>query len=188
MVELLICNQRVGGSNPSVGSKYFQALAKSTDYQDSLFPHYFPTIGSKKPKLPLVFSRTSLFSFKKVGMRTRPLEYDLILPQLIDKQPICFNVTFSATCIISDKLMVAMERIKLNVSPEVPGIDRGSQLDSQLPEHIISIFANHEALAGICTFKCLSCGRIRNNHIERKPLAQRDLPVEESDGLCGREP
>ena len=27
MVELLICNQRVGGSNPSVGSKSFQALA-----------------------------------------------------------------------------------------------------------------------------------------------------------------
>ena len=26
MVELLICNQRVGGSNPSVGSIYFQAF------------------------------------------------------------------------------------------------------------------------------------------------------------------
>jgi hypothetical protein len=121
-------------------------------------------------------------------------------------------VTFSATCIISEKLMVAMERIKLfalnkrpgdnlelieilsalscsrNVSPELPGIARGSHLDSQLPEHILSIFANHEALAGICTLECLSRGRIRNNYIERKPLAQRDLPVEKSDGLCGREP
>ena len=117
-------------------------------------------------------------------------------------------MTFSTTCIVPDKLMVAMERIRLfalnkrpcdnlelieilpalscflNVSFELPGIDRGSHLDSQLPEHIISIFANHEVLAGICTFECLSRGRIRNNHIERKPLAQRDLPVEKSDGLC----
>jgi hypothetical protein len=155
--------------------------------------------------------RTSLFSFKMVGMRTRPLEYDLILLQLIDKQPVCFNVTFPAACMVSNELMIAMERIKLfalnkcpsdnlelieilsalscflNVPLELPGIDRGSHLDSQLPEHILSIFANHEVLAGVCTFECPSRGRIRNNHIERKPLAQRDLPVEKSYGLCGRE-
>ena len=45
-------------------------------------------------------------------MRPHPLEYNLILLQLINEQPVRFNVTFSATRIISDKLMVAMERIE----------------------------------------------------------------------------
>jgi len=45
-------------------------------------------------------------------MRTRSLEYDLVLLQLIYKQPVCFNATFSATCIVSNTLMIAMERIK----------------------------------------------------------------------------
>src|SRR3972149_633292 len=108
--------------------------------------------------------------------------------------------------------MVAMERIKrsalnkcpgnnlelieilpplfcfLNVSLELPGIDWGSHLHFQLPEHLLSIFANHEVLAGICKFECSSSSRIRDNHIERKPLAQRNLPVEKGDGLCRREP
>jgi hypothetical protein len=76
----------------------------------------------------------------------------------------------------------------LNVSFELPGIDRGSHLDSKLSEHVIRIFANQQVLAGIRTFECPSRARIRNNYIERKPLAQRDLSVEKSDGLCGREP
>ena len=45
-------------------------------------------------------------------MRPHPFEYNLILLQLINEQPVRFNVTFSATRIISDKLMVALERVE----------------------------------------------------------------------------
>jgi hypothetical protein len=100
-------------------------------------------------------------------MRPRRLEYDPVLFQLINKEPVCFNVTFSASRITSDKLMVTVKRIKpfplnkypgnnlelieilpasscpLNVSLELPGIDRGSHSDSQPPEHITGVLTNH---------------------------------------------
>ena len=39
MVELLICNQRVGGSNPSVGSKFINVLIIKITFPP-LFSHY----------------------------------------------------------------------------------------------------------------------------------------------------
>jgi hypothetical protein len=134
-------------------------------------------------------------SFKEVGMRSRPLEYDLILVQLINEQPIRFNMTFSATDMVSDQLMVPMQRIKLlaldqcpsnefelikvlfsllcplDVPLELSGVDRGSHSDPQLPEHIIGVFTNDEVFAGIGTFEYLSRGDIRNDHVEREPLS-----------------
>ena len=56
-------------------------------------------------------------------MRPRPLEYDPVLFQLINQEPVCLNVTFSTSHIASDKLMVAVKRIKLFPLDQPPGND-----------------------------------------------------------------
>ena len=38
MVELLICNQRVGGSNPSVGSNFINRLIIKFPFSPTIFP------------------------------------------------------------------------------------------------------------------------------------------------------
>ena len=100
-------------------------------------------------------------------MRPRPLEYDPVLLQFINKEPVCFYVTFSSSRVASDKPVVAVKGIKsapldkdpgnhlellkilspffcpLHVSLELPGIDRGSHSDSQPPEHILGTLTHH---------------------------------------------
>ena len=83
-------------------------------------------------------------------MRARSFEYNQILLQFVNKKPICLDVTFSASRVIPDKLVVSMKRIEfillnqctskdlellkissalphsLDISLELPGVDRNA--------------------------------------------------------------
>ncbi len=74
VVELLICNQRVGGSNPSVGSKIINNFNNSKNrpvFKSSSFPKFSHYFFQK-----VLSFRQFLIFFKDQSFRLFPLEIE----------------------------------------------------------------------------------------------------------------